>query len=435
MLCGIDFGTSNSTVCVVDADGRPEMVPLEDGQTTIPSTMFFDLRDRTMIYGRQAVRRFLDGYEGRFMRALKSILGTGLMAESTRLGRERVPFEDILLGFIRHLKARAEAHAGQPLEAVVLGRPVHFNDHDPQADDQAQATLAGIAERAGFRDIRFQFEPVAAALAYEHSLAAPELAFIADIGGGTSDFSIVKLDPAGRSGAPAPAPATAERRILANAGVHVGGTDLDRRLSLAEVMPQLGLGTDLCDPFSGAVKTQIPVALFHDLATWHKIHLLYGPQTTKVVSEIAATAQRKDLFGRYERIIEQQSGHALAGMVEDAKIALSDHSDAEAQIPLGRLTGEQGLALSLAYGAFEQSVEGEAARIGETVHRCLDQAAVAPDEIASVFLTGGSTAVPSVRRAICRAFTSPRIVEGEKFTSVGLGLGIEAHRQFQGRAA
>ncbi len=430
MYCGIDFGTSNSTVSVIAADGTVTMVPLEGTNTTIPSTIFFDLADQRIVYGRQAIQRFLDGYEGRFMRALKSILGTSLFSETTQLGRERVSFEDLLTGFITYLKDKAETHAGRTLDAVVMGRPVHFADHDPDTDAQAQAKLEQVARRAGFSQVRFQFEPVAAALAYESTLKQDELAFIADIGGGTSDFSVIHLHPPGNDPGNRRNSTDESGRILANTGVRVGGTDLDKRLSLAEVMPHLGMGTGVIDPFTRKPKADIPLSVFSDLATWHKIHFLYNPKFTATVADILATAVERERFARYARIIETQSGHALAGMVEDAKITLSDGQSNETAIPIGRLTGEPDLAVPASLSAFNQSIERETGAIQDAVSACLTASGIDRDTISSVFLTGGSTAVPAIRAALCKDFQSPAIVEGEKFNSVGLGLGIEAGRQF-----
>ena len=224
---GIDFGTSNSTAGLFE-NGKPRLVPLEDGNVTIPSAVFFNFEDDRTYFGRGALEAYTANTEGRLLRALKSVLGTSLIREKTRIKARSMAFSDIIGGFIAYLKERLESEAGGPVEKVVLGRPVHFVDDD--ADGRRRTRRPNSKRRRarkGFRHIAFQFEPIAAALDYEQSVTREELALIVDIGGGTSDFSIVRVSPERAK--------AVERKddILANAGVHVGGTDFDRLLSIA----------------------------------------------------------------------------------------------------------------------------------------------------------------------------------------------------------
>ena len=233
--CGLDFGTSNTTLGLVTGQ-RPQLVPLEGRHVTIPSAIFFPPGQAPFV-GRAAMAEYLEGTPGRLMRSLKSVLGSSLLEETTPVGRERIKFRDVIARYLAAVKTRAEAEAGRALDTVVHGRPVHFVDGDPEGDARAEDALREIATGIGFRHVSFQFEPIAAALDYEQQVRAEEIALIADIGGGTSDFSIVRLSPErharpDRSG-----------DILANDGVRIGGTDFDRRLSLGTVMPLLGLGS------------------------------------------------------------------------------------------------------------------------------------------------------------------------------------------------
>ena len=262
---GIDFGTSNSTVGLIE-NGRPRLAPLEDGNVTLPSAVFFNFEDNQTYLGRRAISDYTDGAEGRLMRALKSVLGSSLVNEKTRIKARSIAFTDIIGLFIAHLKDRLEAQAGGAVDSVVLGRPVQFVDDDAEADAKAEGELEKAARAQGFQHIAFQFEPIAAALDYEQTVAREELALIIDMGGGTSDFSIVRVSPQ-RAGA-------ADRKddILANRGIHIGGTDFDRLLSVAHVMPRTGL----FDAHQGR-QAQSARRLFHrpgDLAA-HQ-HALYG---------------------------------------------------------------------------------------------------------------------------------------------------------------
>ena len=227
--CGLDFGTSNTTLGH-DGAGGPALLPLEGAHVTVPSAIFFEPRQEPSI-GRAATAAYVAGKPGRLMRGLKSVLGTPLIEEATPVGRERLRLRDVIARYLATVKARAEAAAGVEFDRVVHGRPVHFVDGDPEGDRRAEETLKAIAHEVGFRDVAFQYEPIAAALDYERQVHGEEIALIADIGGGTSDFSIVRLSPERRRQADRSAD------ILANDGVRIGGTDFDRYLSLKTVMP------------------------------------------------------------------------------------------------------------------------------------------------------------------------------------------------------
>ena len=263
IACGLDFGTSNSAIGIARGDAVA-LAPLEDDKTLMPSAVFFDYEAHRVLFGSDAIAAYVGQTEGRLMRALKTILGSPLIDEKTSLGSRMVPLTEVVGIFVRHLKHKAEAFAGQEITAVVHGRPVHFVDGDAEADARAQAVLETIARQAGFRDVVFVPEPIAAAWHYEQTVQAEELVLIADIGGGTSDFSVVRIGPQRRG--------RIDRSgdILATAGVRVGGTDFDSALSLAAVMPLLGLGTRLVEK-----DLPMPNALYHELATWATINFAY----------------------------------------------------------------------------------------------------------------------------------------------------------------
>src|SRR5688500_4909157 len=180
--CGLDFGTSNTTLGISYADG-PRLVSLEDDEVTIPSAVFFSPKSEVLI-GRAAIHAYVDGVSGRLMRGLKSVLGSSLVNEQTQVGRYRLPFQEVIARYLGAVKMRAERQTGRELTRVVHGRPVHFVDGDPNADRRAEDTLRDIAHTIGFREVSFQFEPIAAALDYERQIQSEEIALIADIGGG-----------------------------------------------------------------------------------------------------------------------------------------------------------------------------------------------------------------------------------------------------------
>jgi hypothetical chaperone protein len=412
-ICGLDFGTSNTTLGTI-SNGVPVLAALEGDHVTIPSAIFYRADGGTHI-GRRAIEAYVEGDAGRLMRSLKSVLGTSLIDETTRLGRERVSFRDVIAYYLGALKRRAEQVVGHPLRQVVHGRPVHFVDDNPDGDARAEATLRDIAKGVGFDDVSFQFEPIAAALDYERGIGTEEIALIADIGGGTSDFSIVRLSPQRHR--------HAERKddILANDGVRIGGTDFDRYLSLGVVMPLLG--------YRSAMKRaglDVPSGYFHDLATWSSINRMYDPKVIGEVRQVRYEAEQPELLDRLVRVLDEQRGHTLAMDVEGAKISLSERP--KSSIALDWI--EQGLRAGVGRKDLVNHTRRLADRIEARIDICLKQAGLKGADIDAVFLTGGSVQLAHVRKAITSKLPAARPVDGDTFGAVGKGLTIEAARRY-----
>ncbi|HYD82035.1 MAG TPA: Hsp70 family protein [Paucimonas sp.] len=411
--CGVDFGTSNSTVGW-SAPGRPLLLALEEDKVTLPSVVFFNAEEDAAYFGRAALANYLAGYEGRLMRSLKSLLGTSLIDGQTEVMGRALPFRTLLAQFIGELKRRAEARAGRGFDCAVFGRPVHFVDGNDDADRVAEDTLAGIARAVGFRDIAFQYEPIAAAFDYESQIDKEELVLIADIGGGTSDFSLVRLSPERAK--------KEDRRedILANGGVHIGGTDFDKYLSLRCVMPLLGLGTRL------KTNAEVPSSYYFNLATWHTINLAYTQKTWLQLREVYRDACERDKLDRLMNLIQDRAGHWLALKVEEGKIALSDAPAVE--LDLDRLTPRETLHLQRA--DFGAAIDHLVDEIETTVAALLQRAGVAAERVDTVFFTGGSSGVHRLREKIAALVPAARRVEGDLFGSIGAGLALDAVRKF-----
>lgn len=411
--CGIDFGTSNSTVGWY----RPHqtaLLALEGDKLTLPSVVFFHAEDSVTSYGRAALADYLIGDEGRLMRSLKSLLGTSLMDDFTEVAGRVLPFRELLALFIGELKSRAEVSAGQSFGSAVLGRPVYFVDDDAQADKVAENTLAEIARAAGWRHIEFQYEPIAAAFDYESQISREELVLVVDIGGGTSDFALVRLGPE-RAG-------KLQRKddILASGGVHIGGTDFDKQLSLAGVMPLLGLGSQLK---SGL---QVPSSPYFNLATWHTINQAYTRKAWSQIVEVTRESSEPDKLQALQNLVQQKDGHWLAMQVEAAKISLS--TEPQATMDLSRIAASNEVLLPRSI--FDQAIASLVGRIGETVRKLLRDAGVAADQVDTVFFTGGSSGVPLLRQRVGQLLPRAQRVEGDLFGSIGAGLAIDAARKF-----
>src|SRR5471030_2864642 len=375
IACGVDFGTSNSTVGWA-RPGRPAMLGLEDGKTTLPSVVFFNAEDEEITFGRAALAEYLAGYEGRLMRSLKSLLGTSLIDGQTEVGGRALPFRMLLAQFIGELKKRAERSAGREFTSAVFGRPVHFIDDSAANDQLAEDTLAEVARSVGFKDIAFQFEPIAAAFDYESQIDREELVLIADIGGGTSDFSLVRLSP---------------QRALQS----------ERRDDILAIY-------------------------FFNLAAWHTITLAYTKKMWTQLSDLSRDAAEPDKLGRLQKLIDQRAGHWLAMRVEEGKIALSDA--ASVRLELDRLS--PAVTVELQRAQFDDAIVHLVGSIEQTVLKLLADAGVKPDAVDTVFFTGGSSGVRLLREKIAALVPAARKVEGDLFGSIGAGLALDAVRKF-----
>ncbi len=411
--CGVDFGTSNSTVGW-SRPGQSALLQLEDGKVTLPSVVFFNADEEQVYYGRAALANYLEGYEGRLMRSLKSLLGTSLIDDQTEVMGKALPFRSLLTQFIAELKDRAEKAAGREFTSVVMGRPVYFVDGDEEADILAEDTLYEIAQSVGFKDIDFQYEPIAAAFDYESQIDKEELVLIADIGGGTSDFSLVRLSPERAK--------KADRRddILATGGVHIGGTDFDKYLSLTSIMPLLGLGSRLNND------TEVPSSYYFNLATWHTINLAYSQKTWLQIKDIYRDARDKAKLDSLLHLIENRSGHWLALKAEEGKIALS--SQMETELLLDRLAPST--TLTLRRDEFDASIDKMVTTVESTVANLLKDAGIAAADVDTVVFTGGSSGVHLLREKISSLLPDARRVEGDLFGSIGAGLALDAVRKF-----
>jgi hypothetical chaperone protein len=407
IACGLDFGTSNSAIGVA-RDNTTALAPIEADNTLMPSAVFFDYETRgRVLFGNEAIAAYIGQTEGRLMRALKTILGSPLIDEETTLGGRKVPLTEVVEVFVRHLKHKAEAFAGREIAAVVHGRPVRFVDDDEAADARAQGVLETIARRVGFREVAFVYEPIAAAHHYEQTIQGEELVLVADIGGGTSDFSIIRLGPQHRSRT------DRSQDVLATAGARIGGTDFDTALNLAAVMPLLGLGTLLAEK-----NLPMPNALYHELATWPTINFAYTYRNEREIADLVALACEPEKVERLLAVVRRRLGHRLAFAVEDAKIALS--AQETAAVPLTFL--EAGLAVTATRPELDDAIGAKAARLHRTASDCIAAAGLRPAAIDTIFLTGGSSRVPAVRTAIGRAAPSARLAGGSDLLSVAMGL-------------
>ena len=422
----IDFGTSNSAVALPLAGGGVRLVELEPGQPTMPTAVFYradtppQQLDAERLYGRAAIAAYVEVIDGRLMRSMKSILGSSLLDQGTDIGGGRsVRYRDVVVGYLRQLKARAEAEAGHAITRAVLGRPVFFVDDEPERDAQAQAALEAAARQAGFKELQFQYEPIAAALDFENTVQQECLVLVADIGGGTSDFSLVRVGPKRRG--------RAERRedILANHGVHLAGTDFDRHVELACILPLLGYRT-LRPAKKGEAPREVPSAVYFDLATWHLINTVYAPARLAELRSMKSWYADPRHHARLMATVEERLGHALAAAAERAKIDVALHGHAEVDLSALEAHLRSALKETEAAAAIETDLE----RIVQAALDTARQAGVQPGGVQALYFTGGSTGLTPLVERIAACFPAAERVRGDRFASVATGLGLHARAVF-----
>lgn len=401
---GIDFGTSNTAAAVMAGD-RPFLIPVEPGETTLPTSVFFDTNRKVTTFGSTANAALIDGREGRFMRALKSVLGTPLMRERRQVAYEKITLIDVVARFLLTVKERGEAATGLTFDTALSGRPVRFHP-DPDRNARAEVDLREAYMVAGFKDVEFMFEPEAAAQTSQ-SLSPGALGLIIDIGGGTSDFSIFE-----RVGA--------KTNIIASHGVRVGGTDFDRALSLENVMPLLGRGQLLKNEIGDGTYTA-PNALFNDLATWEKIPFLYTPETLRLTARYAKLGVKPAAFKHLHDVIDMEMGHDIAFAVEAGKIKANA---SDAAIDLTFIASD--LRQPLGQAAMLATLAELTAKVTEAAHDTLQMADIRADQIDTIVFVGGSSLMGTITTAMENLFPNAKQERTNAFTAVADGLAIAA---------
>ena len=404
---GIDFGTSNSAMAWLGAQGSAHLIPLEHEAMAMPTAVFYNLEDNSTHFGRDALRHYLEGTDGRLMRSLKSLLGSPLLLETTQIGHQQISFQDIIATFLATLRERATQSLGKAPSRVVMGRPVHFVDDDPERDAQAETSLRQAVQSVGFDEVSFQLEPIAAALDYEQRLTKESTVLVVDLGGGTSDFTVVRLGPERMQHKDRSAD------ILATTGVHIGGTDYDRQLNLAQVMPLLGY------KHIGPEHREVPSRVFFDLATWHLIHWQYQPKAISHAKTLRSNYSDPRLHERLMQVLTERHGHHMAHEVEQAKIRCSVNN-ADTVIDLSVI--ERNLQATLGVADMQAHLHELLARTVACARECVQRAGLTDASLDAIYLTGGSSALRTFQQALQAEFAGVKLVEGDLFGGVALGL-------------
>lgn len=415
--CGIDFGTSNTAVTLAqDGQVRPVAVDMASAiAQTIPTLLYFP-PSGPAAYGTDGIQRYLNSdMAGRLLQSIKRYLPSTTF-QGTAVGGKTRSLEELIAGFLSHCKVAIDAAAGEPVKRVLMGRPAVLHV-EPARDALAQQRLVTAARMAGFEEIQVQLEPIAAARAFERTLDEDTLCLIGDLGGGTSDFTVIRLGP-GRVG----------RRdragdVLGSSGVDVAGNDVDARLIQHRVLPYFGVNARY-----RPLKQWVPLPTFlHMAATrWHRLCVEGNdPESIRFLDRAIRTADDPESLQRFREFLTRNYGYSLFRAIEAAKVALS-------QGHATRLVFQEGgVALDepLTRAELEADISRELEDLGECMDGLLTRLDVARDAIGAVFLTGGTSQIPAVQALFEERFPG-RIASKDAFTSVGLGLGVEAAERF-----
>ncbi len=412
-IYGIDFGTSNSSVTIWDVERRalvrdPRIAGVESSFMYFPYTL---RRDPPLIGDAAKLRYVQDEMRGRFFQAIKTILPNRTFTE-TIVNNQPFLLEDLIAFFLRFLKAKADAVTGQDVKRVVMGRPAVFSA-DPDEDRLAQERLHRAAQLAGFTEIHFQYEPIAAAFAYEARIAKPERVLVGDFGGGTSDFTVVQLDPR-RQG-------LTDRAgdILATGGLPVAGNKYDSATMWHKLTPRFGRGATY---ESWGKRLEVPDTLHRQICQWDQIVFLRNATKLDLIWRLARLSNDPAAFERLQSLVKDNQGFALFQMIEGAKIALTSHDIAPLRFNHPRIQLNEQLTLA----EFNRNSADLTAQIIAKLDEFMSRAHIDPTSVETVFLTGGTSLIRSLRGEFITRFGADKIRDGGEFTSVGDGLALSA---------
>ncbi|HYD50269.1 MAG TPA: Hsp70 family protein [Terriglobales bacterium] len=421
---GLDFGTTNSSLSWVGSDGKVELCSLDltaVNPRVLRSLLYYSLDRRGFVVGQRAIDEYLqEDMQGTLIQSIKTFLADDSF-EETFVHDRFYRLEDLIAFFFQAVHQVIRSLTDDDI-ALVVGRPAVFVDR-PEREQLAQGRMRRAAQLGKFYDISFQYEPIAAGLAYESTLRAPELALIADLGGGTSDFTVMRLG-SGNQG---------DRRhdILASGGVYVGGDTFDARIMAIKLTPYFG-GASTFRSMEGKAMP-FPKPLLAQLSRWHHVGFLRNARAREQLRRIRWTSSDPDAIDALQELIESNCAFFLFQEIERAKTALSHEQETTLRFRRDSIDIEERLTRT----ELEQLIAPDIAAIESSMASTIAAAALRPSDISSVFLTGGSAQIPAIRALFERTFGADKLRAQDYLTSVAFGLGYSAATlsRFPGSAA
>ncbi len=427
---GIDFGTTNSSIALA-REGAVELVSFPTATGTTESFRSVLYLEQLKHAGRTQIKGFtgpaaiehylLAEHKGRLIQSLKSYLTSRTLTGTEVFGRRYV-VEDLISRILTDLRLNAERQFDRPVRHATVGRPVRFVGAENEDDDTfAVERLRDAFGRAGFESVGFEMEPIAAAYSYELTLDHDELILIGDFGGGTSDFSLLHVGPGVRRRG-----RTAED-LLGNSGLGLAGDSFDARIVRKLVSPALG-----SDSFErsyaqaadrpGSIIPAVPAWIYANLERWHYLSFLKTRNVAEILKSARARAQEPEKIEALINLVEEDLGYQLHQSVQRLKIDLSHQESAEFRFR----DGSMDIVAKVGRAEFEGWISEELRSIERCVDSLLFDSKIAAREVDRVFLTGGTSFVPAVRRIFEARFGADRVRTGNEFTSVARGLALRA---------
>ena len=402
-IIGLDFGTSN-TVATVYNNGKSTMVPLEDENASLPSSIFFPFSDlEKPIYGNIATEAYVKNGYGRYLKSFKRVLGTPFYTQGTLLKPGyKIQFHKLIVDYLKYVKEKVEIFIQNDIDYAIIGKPVRFSqDQDSQNSGVAQLEL--ILKDVGFKDYSFLEEPIAAAYFHINKVTINSKAIIADLGGGTCDFTIVERNNL-----------ESEFEILSTSGVSLGGTDIDSNFALNIFYPDLGYKS--LDKYKGL---PLPDKPYRYASDWNLItNLLYTPKIEMLVKKMVNNSQEKEKLNQFQKIVSDKQAHSLLGQIENTKIELSNKNNLTFKSHL--MPNSSGLAVSR--DDLNNSIKHITDKIIKASDECCELASVNNDSIDYLILTGGTSKLPLLKELFTLKFPNAKVISDNSMDAVSKGL-------------
>jgi hypothetical chaperone protein len=414
-LYGIDFGTTNSALSIYDEEKKVIVETI-----SIPSLIYFTeaksfVNGESHIVGEKAIEAYLnDGMKGRFIKSIKQILSRTTFTE-TRIHNKRYTAADLVTLILQDLKAKADKIIGGECKKAVIGRPVFFDDDNTQKDSLAQSRLKKAAENAGFTDVRFQFEPIGAAFAYEKTITKKERVLVADLGGGTTDFTYLILDPQ-KVGSK-----DRKNDMIASGGIYIGGDSLDSAFMWDRGTPYFGKNTTY-EATPGKI-LNVPKSLFANICTWDKMNFFNGLKIQKEIEEYYYYSGNDPKFKNLITLIENNLGYSLFRSIEKTKIELSDLPASGFKYSNMDIEIDENISLN----QYNDIIEKDVNKIEVYLNQFMETYKINANEIDCLFLTGGTSMVSAVQNLFRTKFPHIPLNSGDNFKSVAKGLAYSGY--------
>jgi len=409
-IYGIDFGTSNSALAILDTETR-EAVKL----FTVPSLLFFqEPKERgqftKVAVGQDAIDQYVQNrMNGRFMKSIKKVLPNKSFVD-TRIGNRMYKAEDLVALILVHLKKLADDFLSEDIKTAVIGRPVVFDEAEDK-DTLAQARLQKAAKIAGFEEIHFQLEPVGAAYTYERQIEKSELVLVADFGGGTSDFSLMRLDPAAKN------LANRKSDIIGQGGIYIGGDNFDSDIMWHKGTPHFGRGVK--EEFTPGKPLDLPLSYFQNICSWEKMNFLDTLRMKLNIEKSYQYSGRDYRVKNLQILISENLGYSFFKEIEKAKIMLTHENNAPLVFQKHGVEIDEKVSLS---EFKDEIISQNLTKIEDYLDQFLEEKGIAKESIDVVFMTGGTSLIKPLNQIFKDKFGEDKLKSGDNFNSVAMGL-------------